>query len=254
MSDPTPPVPAPDSPAALTPAMAAPVGPRPPHRGGVIVLIAVMAVVLLGIIVAIPVTVAAVSAPPQSHQTAAPKPAPTAKNETTNSCWDGSSNVKGCPQLTGLAGLRWIFVDQNGSTPATCSKDTRDFKPRGAIEVYACYWDDLPNTVAYVSRYDDVESSQQDWTDYMDATYGAKPGRMDLDDEDSGIYIEGTTTDGTNVTSQEDVYGYDLIPYYLDVYTDMSAGGTVAQQTSVLGGRIALRSLTEINAALDTVK
>jgi hypothetical protein len=190
---------------------------RTPWYRGPLLAIPILGVVLLGVIVAIPLTVAAVSAAPNLHPRAVTAPT-SAKTGApgTNSCWDGSSKVKGCPELTGLAGLRWIFLDLDTAHPATCSKDTRDFQPAGSIEVYACYWSDLPHTVAYLARYDGVEASQQDWSDYMKTNYGAVTGRMQLDGQDAGISIEGSTSDSSGTTtSQEDVIGYDLLPRHL---------------------------------------
>jgi hypothetical protein len=238
-----------------TPAPAAPGAPRTSWYRGPLLAIPILGAVLLALIIAIPLTVAAVGAAPSAHRTAvaAPTASKTGKAATTKSCWDGTSNVKGCPELTGLAGLRWIFPDADDADPATCAKVTKPFDPAGSIEVYACTWSDLPHTVAYLARYDGVEASQQDWSDYMKNTYDADAGRLTLDGEDAGIAISGATSDGTSTTSEEDVIGYDLIPYYLDVFTDIAAGGTDDEQTSVLNKRIGLRSVDDINAALDTV-
>jgi hypothetical protein len=236
-------------------------GTKPWYRGPLLAVPILAALIVIALVVGgAAVGVAALSHGGSGHpvavNTARPTARPTAKpapSQTPGSfddgtlCWDGSTPTSGnCPALTGEDALHWVFPLATGAPDFTCEAvDPTTFEPAAALDLYQCAWTDLPGTYVFLGRWSD-STVQAGWMSYMQGEFSnTVVSRFLINGEDSGISLVGSSDAGL-----ETVYGYDVAPFFSDVETDLSKGGTASQE-AIANARLLARPVHGMQLALD---
>ncbi|RIJ77773.1 hypothetical protein D1871_05555 [Nakamurella silvestris] len=153
-------------------------------------------------------------------------------------CWNAEvvTDTADCAEISGVAGLQWVFSTARGFDLPACEEQTGTLAD-GQLEGYRCTYPDLKDTTVFLSRWTDTAAAEQALDQFTGLTShqraddgSADSARMD------GLQWGPEKTDPVDTSdkgSEVFAFAYNSLPYSIEIYVDPVDGASEELDTAL---------------------